>query len=137
MVRRYAVPPMLLLRIGLPLTAAGMAVLALSSDFRLLVVGMALQGLGNGLAMPGVTAALSLAVSDEEQGAVAGLNNSAQGLGRLLGPTVGTSLYGLAIELPFTVSAALLALVALFTFVAPRARAIARAVPTEPTRVGK
>ncbi|MER3483383.1 MAG: MFS transporter, partial [Meiothermus sp.] len=51
----------------------------------------------------------SLAVSDDEQGSVAGLSSSAQALGRMLGPIMGTSLYGLRPEYPYIFSAVLIA----------------------------
>jgi MFS family permease len=74
------------------------------------------QGFGQGLALPGVTAAVSLAVGEHEQGPAAGLSHAAHGLGRVLGPLVGTTLYELHPELPYVCSAALLsiALVSLF-----------------------
>ena len=87
---------------------------------------MALQGFGQGLVLPGVTTALSLAVEDTEQGAVAGLNNSAQGMGRLIGPLFGTALYQLASEMPYAVSAGLLGVVLFFVIASPQVRALAR-----------
>jgi MFS family permease len=66
-----------------------------------LVIAMALQGLGQALAQPGVTSALSLSVDDREQGAVAGLNGAAQSLGRMLGPLLGTGLYEIRPEYPY------------------------------------
>jgi MFS family permease len=114
LVRRMQIPAGRLLLLGLPLTMTGMGLLVFASDFPMLVLAMALQGLGQGLVMPGVTSALSLSVGDGDQGAVAGANSSAQGLGRLLGPLVGPTLYGVSHELPFAASAALLFCVALF-----------------------
>lgn len=108
LVRRFQIPAGRLLLLGLPLTITGMGLLVFASDFPLLVLAMALQGLGQGLVMPGVTSALSLSVGDGEQGAVAGANSSAQGLGRLLGPLAGPALYQFSPELPFAASAVLL-----------------------------
>jgi hypothetical protein len=45
---------------------------------------------------------------------VAGLNSSAQALGRMLGPILGTGLYRLAPEAPYLLGAILLALTLLF-----------------------
>ncbi len=122
LVRRYRIPPGRLLAMGLPLTTLGMALLVFASDFETLSLAMALQGLGQGLVMPGVTSALSLSASDDEQGDVAGANSSAQGLGRLVGPLVGPALYQLEQPLPFEVSAGLLALVLLFVIASPSVR---------------
>ncbi len=121
-VRRFQIAPGRLLMLGLPLTTLGMALLVFTGDFTSLALAMALQGLGQGLVMPGVTAALSLSASDDEQGDVAGANSSAQGLGRLVGPLVGPALYQVAQPLPFAASTALLLLVLSFVVLTPRVR---------------
>jgi MFS family permease len=108
LIRRYHLAPSLLLKLGPPLAMAGFAGLLLSHHFASLTASLAFQGLGHGLVMPGVTAALSLSVSDGEQGAVAGLNSSSQALARLLGPLVGTGLYELDPRYPYLVALALL-----------------------------
>jgi MFS family permease len=113
-VRRFRIAPRTLMLVGLPIAFAGMLALAFVESYPLLVIALAVQGLGQGLVMPGVTSALSLGVEDSEQGAIAGLNSAAQGLGRLLGPVVGSRLYELSGALPYQVSSALLALVLLF-----------------------
>ncbi|AEV15305.1 MAG: MFS transporter [Thermus sp.] len=110
LVRRLAWPPKTLLLLGLPLGLAGFLVLVLAQGFWALALGLALQGAGAALAGPGVTAALSLAVGEGEQGPVAGLNASAQALGRMLGPLLGTGLYRLAPEAPYLLGAGLLLL---------------------------
>lgn len=108
LVRRYAIAPRTLVLVGLPIAMVGMALLVFVTSFPLLVVALTLQGLGQGLVLPGVTSALSLGASDTEQGAIAGLNASAQGLARLLGPLVGAHLYQLSGALPYELAAALL-----------------------------
>jgi MFS family permease len=110
-VRRFRWPPLRLLAGGLPFALAGFAGLVFAHERVALTAALALQGFGQGLAMPGVTAAVSLGVSEDEQGAVAGLNSSAQALGRLLGPLIGTSLYQIRPEYPYGFSALLLAVV--------------------------
>ena len=98
----------------------GFVVFIFADDYLGLTVALCLQGLGQGLMLPGVTAACSLAVSDDEQGVVAGLNSSAQGLGRTLGPIVGPVLYQqVAGEAPYIFSAALLGVVGLVVLAAP------------------
>lgn len=125
-VRRLRVAPTRLMMLGMPLTVAGLLTVMLSHSYAWMVLGMALQGLGQGLALPGTTSALSLAVTEDEQGAIAGLNNSALGLGRLFGPLVGTSLYELHDTLPFGAGAALISMVFLFVIGSPQIRAIAK-----------
>lgn len=126
LVRRVRIAPTMLVRLGLPMTIAGLLTLMVAHDYAWIVAGMALQGFGQGLALPGVTSAMSLAVDDHEQGAVAGLNNSAQGMGRLVGPLVGTSLYELHQELPYATGAALIGVVLLFVIASPQMRAITK-----------
>ncbi len=109
-VRRYRIAAPTLLRVGLPIALVGFVLFIFAHGFWVLTTALAVQGLGQGLALPGLTGGLSLAVGDHEQGAVAGLNGSAQALGRLLGPVVGTGLYELRPELPYAFSAVTLVL---------------------------
>ncbi|MFN3368443.1 MAG: MFS transporter [Thermus sp.] len=123
LVRRFSWPPRTLLLLGLPVGILGFLLLVVALGFPLLALGLALQGAGTALAGPGVTAALSLAVGEGEQGLVAGLNASAQALGRMLGPILGTGLYRIFPEAPYLLGATLL-LVALLAlpFLLRRAR---------------
>ncbi len=114
LVRRAGLAPLSLLRFGVPIALVGFVFLIFAHQFATLTVALAIQGFGQGLALPGVSAALSLGVGDNEQGAVAGLGSSATALGRMLGPLVGTSLYQLHPEYPYGFSAALLVLVIVF-----------------------
>ncbi|WP_117237820.1 MFS transporter [Thermus sediminis] len=114
LVRWLAWPPRTLLLLGLPVSILGFLLLVFAQSFPALTLGLALQGAGAALAGPGVTAALSLAVKEEEQGPVAGLNSAAQALGRMLGPVLGTGLYRLAPEAPYLLGAGLLFLALLF-----------------------
>jgi MFS family permease len=124
LVRRWKVSPISLVRVGMPITIVGLLALMSAYDYVRMVAGMALQGFGQGLVLPGVTSALSLAVADEEQGAVAGLGNSAQGLGRLIGPLVGTALYEIHPTLPYAVGASLVGIALVFVVTSPRMRAL-------------
>jgi MFS family permease len=120
LVRRFALSPLTLLRVGLPIAIAGYLLFAFSRAYAPLTVALCLQGLGQGLMLPGITAACSLAVTDDEQGAVAGLSSSAQGLGRALGPLIGPLLYQeVAGEAPYLFSAGTLVLVLAVVIVRP------------------
>jgi MFS family permease len=116
LVRRYRWPPLRLLRGGIPIALIGFCALIFAGDFLSLTIALVIQGFGQSMALPGVTAALSLSVHDHEQGDVAGLNGSSQAFARMLGPLVGTGLYELRPELPYVFSAVLLG-VALFAVV--------------------
>ncbi len=124
LVRRVAAPPLRLIRGGLPLVTIGLVLLVFSDTLGTLIGSLLLQGVGQGFALPGVTAMLSLCVADNEQGAVAGLNSAAQGLGRTIGPILGTGLYEIQAEVPYLTSAALLTIVLLYLFTSPRVRSL-------------
>lgn len=104
-VQRYRGPATGLLLIGVPLTFCGYACLALASQQWMLIVGMALFGMGMGLTGPGYTAAATLTVTPSEQGNLAGLLAASGGLGFVIGPLLGGLLYGIAPSLPYTVAA--------------------------------
>ncbi|MCB9597329.1 MAG: MFS transporter [Sandaracinaceae bacterium] len=128
LVRRREMRPITLLRFGVPLAIVGYAGFVFAHTFWELTTALAIQGLGQGLLLPGVTAAGSLAVGDESQGSIAGLNSASTGIGRLAGPLVGGGLYQLLRELPgvgpeytYALSAALLVLVLVVLLAYPRA----------------
>ena len=62
-------------------------------QYWVLGVGMAFMGTGLGVSMPSISAAASLAVSPEEQGAVAGLVSSCPAIGFVAGPIIAGLLY--------------------------------------------
>ncbi|GEM84272.1 MFS transporter [Meiothermus hypogaeus] len=118
-VRAVKWPPRKLLMLGMPLLLLGYLGLMFASSFAWLTASLMLLGLGS-MTSPGLTAAQSLAVSDDEQGAVAGLSSAAQALGRMLGPVVGTSLYGLSPAYPYVFSALLIGLALVFFLSRPQ-----------------
>jgi MFS family permease len=124
-IRTFKVPPLTLLRVGLPLAVLGFAILVIADTLPLLVLSFVIAGLGLGLALPGYTAAATLEVTPGEQGAVAGLTTAAQGFGAMTGPLLATSLYQMRPEYPYLLTCALLSLVALAVWLHPRLRRIA------------
>jgi MFS family permease len=74
---------------GLGAAAACSAIFLLSGQFGPLVVGLALSGLGFGMARPGFTSGASLSVAPHEQGAVAGIIGGASAMGFIAGPLIG------------------------------------------------
>jgi len=113
-VRRFAIAPRTLVLVGLPIAMIGMTLLVFVTSFPLLVLALTIQGLGQGLILPGVTSALSLGATESEQGAMAGLQASAQGFARLLGPFLGARLYELSAAAPYELGALLLLLALIF-----------------------
>lgn len=125
-IRTFKVPPLTLLRVGLPLAMLGFAILTIATGLPALVLSFVIAGLGLGLALPGYTAAATLEVTPGEQGAVAGLTTAAQGFGAMAGPLIATSLYQLRPEYPYVLTCTLLSLVALAVWLHPRLQRIAR-----------
>ena len=123
-VRRVSWSPRVLVLLGTAIAAVGLIGLTQAHSFTELTIALAIQGIGQGFAAPGVTSAVSLRASDGEQGAAAGLNSSAQALGRFGGPLLGTTLYQLHITWPYFVGAGLLG-VSLVASFAKRAYAAA------------
>lgn len=116
LVQRFRFPPHLLMRAGPALIFVGHGLIALSGDFGPIVFGLVLSGFGAGMAIPGFTAAASLAVGGDEQGSAAGWTNSASASGFIVAPIVGFSLYELTPQAPFILTAGLAALLAVFAW---------------------
>ena len=114
LVPRFEGGPISLLRVGLPMAAAGYFGLALADTFSGCCLAMSLFGLGMGLAGPGYTAGASLQVSSQEQGRLAGLSASIPGLGYVVGPLLGGLIYGLNPAAPYFLAAVLIALLTIF-----------------------
>jgi MFS family permease len=104
-VQRLSLPPFTLLRLALPLLILAFSMMALLESQLGLTLAMMVQGLGMGLAGPAFMAGASLAVTAEEQGAVAGVAGSCGPLGFTLGPLIGGALYQFAPPLPYAVAA--------------------------------
>ena len=113
-VQRFNLAPFTLLRLAIPLLIVAFTMMALLETQLWLTIAMMVQGLGMGLASPGFTAGASLAVSPEEQGAVAGVAGSCGPLGFTLGPFIGGALYTLSPTAPYFFAAGLFLILFLF-----------------------
>ncbi len=107
-------PQIILLRLCLPMLAAGLLVIATTTSISVLYFGYAFIGLAFSCANPGISGGASLSVKPHEQGAAAGFVASATTGGVLLGPVIGTSLYGVFPTLPLLSGAALIMLLAVY-----------------------
>jgi MFS family permease len=85
----------------MPIMMIAFAMMALSESQNMYILSMCILGLGMGLAGPGFMAGASIAVSSEEQGAVAGVAGSCPPLGFTVGPLLGTYLYSVDGALPY------------------------------------
>ncbi|MFT5839074.1 MAG: MFS family permease [Flavobacteriales bacterium] len=98
---RLSVRPFVLLRISMPIMMIAFAMMAIGQAQNIYILSMCILGLGMGLAGPGFMAGASIAVSSEEQGAVAGVAGSCPPLGFTVGPLLGTYLYSVDGALPY------------------------------------
>lgn len=113
-VQRLNIEPFNLLRLAIPLLILAFIILTIVETRWLLTGGMMVLGLGMGLAGPGFMAGASLAVTAEEQGAVAGVAGSCGPLGFTIGPMIGGLLYQNNPVLPYAFAAGMY--VVLFIF---------------------
>jgi len=120
-VQRLTVSPFTLLRLAMPLLIVAFTIMAIADSRLWLSVAMTVLGFGMGLAGPGFQAGASLAVSPQEQGAVAGVAGSCGPLGFALGPMIGGVLYQVHPSLPYASAAVMyLALFASMHWIARR-----------------
>lgn len=118
--------PRALVLAGFALGAAGCVAVAGASSLYGIAVGYALAALGFGFARPGFTAGSSLAVGPEAQGSVAGKVTSVNGVGFVLGPSLGVGLYELWRPLPYLTAAGWLAVTLVYAYLTLR--------PSDPAR---
>ena len=104
LIPKLALSPRALIVWGSLIAALGLGVTALASDLYGLVLGFGIASIGFGFTRPGFTAGSSLAVPLAEQGAVAGVITSANGIAYIAAPAVGMLLYALDPQLPFAVA---------------------------------
>ena len=112
LIPRLGLSPRSLILWGAVIAAAGLVGTTLSRDLYGITMAFALASLGFGFTRPGFTAGASLAVPLAEQGAVAGVITSANGISYVLAPALGIGLYGLQHDLPFAAFALLLVVLA-------------------------
>src|SRR6478672_5516058 len=108
LIPRLNLTPRALILWGALIAAAGLVGTMLSKDLYGITIGFAVTSLGFGFTRPGFTAGASLAVPLAEQGAVAGVITSANGISYVLAPALGISMYGWNHDLPFAAFALLL-----------------------------
>ena len=112
LIPRLGLGPRTLILWGALLAAAGLIGTMLARDLYGLTIGFSVASVGFGLTRPGFTAGASLGVPLAEQGSVAGVITSANGISFVLAPAIGIALYGMHPDAPFLVCAAVLVLLA-------------------------
>ena len=108
MIPRLNLSPRSLIIWGSLIAAIGTVITMLATDLYGLVLGFSVSSIGFGFTRPGFTAGASLAVPLAEQGSVAGVITSANGISYIAAPAAGMALYTLDPHLPFGAAAALL-----------------------------
>lgn len=108
LIPRGGAAPKSLILWGAVVAAAGLIWTMLAGDLYGITIGFALASTGFGLTRPGFTGGASLAVPLAEQGGVAGVITSANGISFVAAPALGMALYAIDPRIPFAVSAALL-----------------------------
>ncbi|QWW19076.1 MFS transporter [Schaalia sp. 19OD2882] len=119
--------PVQLLRRGSVISMVGFALLVPEAGTVIVALAVFVIGFGLGIALPGYTAGPTLLVSKQEQGGLAGLVGSTNGLTYVITPTVSTLLYGLWPLLPIIISVVLIGVVVVLVFLHPRFVADAKA----------
>ena len=98
------------MRVGLTLNGAGLLLLTAVHSWWLLVPALVALVVGQGLAMPALTAAFAGSASAKRTGGVLGVQQSANGLARVVGPLVGGYLFEhVGVASPYLVGAAFMA----------------------------
>jgi MFS family permease len=113
-VQRLRWRAVLLMRLGLLSMLFGFVGLTLFHSLSAMITAMCFVGLGMGMAMPGFSSSASVAVTPQEQGAVAGLIASCPALGFIVGPVLGAALYQLHPYAPYGFASAMFVPLLLF-----------------------
>lgn len=112
--RRLDWPPSRFIRIGGLVGAVGFGAVALAQTELSLWICYGIAAAGMGWVYPSLSALAANSVEAHEQGAAAGAVAAAQGLGSVLGPLIGTAIYGLSEGAPYILVAAALVIAALW-----------------------
>jgi len=107
LIPRLKWPPRNLMILAACVVLAAHILFAIAHSFGEIIVAMAIVGTGIGLARPGVSGGISLAITPAEQGRGAGMNMAASGVGFLLAPFTGLLTYqAIGPSIPYWINAA-------------------------------
>jgi MFS family permease len=132
---RLKMGPRGLMAWGAGLFALGVLIQILSPSLGALMVALAVQGLGGGLARAGFAGGSSIAVRPEEQGNAAGLVVAINGAGFVFSPLLGGVVYEqLGMNAPLLITVAILLAMLAFTLMSRRLRHVSpiEHPPTDP-----
>ena len=105
LIPRLSLSPARMVGWGALVAAGGLVVLVFARDLYAMVLGFSIASLGFGFTRPGFTAGASLAVPLAEQGGVAGVITSANGISYVAAPAIAMLLYQVDPALPLLLAA--------------------------------
>jgi MFS family permease len=108
LVQRFKLTTRFLIYCGIASAIVSNLLIMFAPNYGLIVFALMMSGLGFGMLRPGFAAAASLAVSQDEQGAIAGLTGGASAAGFIFAPLVGNLLYSWSRPAPYALGALLL-----------------------------
>ncbi|MDO4665337.1 MAG: MFS transporter [Actinomycetaceae bacterium] len=111
-----------LLRVGTLIFLAAIACLWPVNSHILMSISCISMGVGLGMAIPGYSTGPTLLLDESEQGGIAGLINSNNGLAYAIAPIASTALYGARTTAPFIAALALVVIIAVFCHSHPALR---------------
>jgi MFS family permease len=95
--------------IGLFICAAGLLLMLVARDLGSLILYICVISVGSGLIFPCLNTVVSERTDENNQGVVMGIMGSYGNFGRILGPPIAGYTYGLNLNLPYFISAAIMA----------------------------
>lgn len=120
-----------LMRIGCVIGIAAYVMFLLADSYGPLVFALVISGLAFGLARPGIAAAASLSVRQDEQGSVAGLVGATGAAGHVISPIFAMPLYKIDPSLPYLAGVILFALFGLMVMLNGTIRRAGRSLAEE------
>lgn len=117
LVQRFKLTARFLIYAGIVVALLSNLIVIFATNYGLIAFALVLSGLGFGMLRPGFAAAASLAVSPDEQGAVAGLTGGAGAAGFIFAPLIGNGLYSWNHDAPYWLGTLLLAGLLAYTIV--------------------
>ena len=96
-----------LIRIGLVMNVVGFLVLSVAETWALLVPALAILALGQGFITPVLASAIAGSAAPGRSGIALGVQQSAGGLARVVGPAAGGALFAIGVPVPYVVAAGL------------------------------
>jgi MFS family permease len=122
LVQRFNISARALIHWGTLIGFASFVMLAVGGPFGALVSALTISGIGFGMVRPSYTAAASLTVNAEEQGAVAGIISATSAAGFIFGPQAATALYPLMHRAPWIWGAVMMAGLYAYALLSPQLR---------------